>query len=300
MDLLKQIIPLLVTLSLALLVLASGLRSSRGQFLYVLLRPRLLVRALIAIDIVPLFAAITIIAFFPALSHTSKAAILLMAISPVPPLVPGKALKFGGRAEYVYGLQNAMALLAIATVPLLGALIARLYGSAALFPISVVARNVLLGLVLPLGIGLVLGRWIAPALSQRAAPWVSKLASLLLVIAFVPMIIGSWRQMMALVGDGTVMAIIAIVTTAILVGHFLGDRRVDRPTLAFSSAMRHPGIALALAGTNRADPAVSAGVLLFLLVGLVAMVPYQVAVRISARRAQASGSDHTAETDVGG
>lgn len=280
MELLKQLIPILITLSLGLLIVSCAMASSYGQFAYVLRRPALLIRAVIAIDVIPLAAALLVLSFAPGIPYAAKAAILLMAISPVPPLVPGKALKFGGRPDYVYGLQNAMPLLALVTVPLLGLVVDSFYGSAALFPLSVVATNVALGLVLPLLIGIALGRWIAPDFSRRAAPVVAKLGMALVVIAFVPVIIGSWGAMMTLIGDGTLVAMAVVIAVAIAGGHLIGgEQPEDRATLAFASATRHPGIALALAGANHADPTVSAGVLLFLLVGLVAMIPYQLAIK---------------------
>lgn len=276
MELLKHLIPLLVSLSLGLLVMASGMASSRGQLLYVLVRPKLLLRAIIAIDVVPVIAAIAIVWLFPGISLSARAAIILMAVSPVPPLVPGKAFKFGGEADYVYGLQNAMALLAIITVPLLGTLVAGLYQSDAYFPVGVVARNILTGVVVPLAIGLVIGRWLARDFAHRAAPILAQIANVLVLIAFIPVLAASWHQIAGLIGDGTVLAMALVVAIATLGGHLLGAAKGSQPTtLAFAAAMRHPGIALALATANHADKGISAGVLLFMLVGLVVLVPYQ-------------------------
>ena len=84
------VIPLLLTFSLALLVVAAGLASSRGDFTYVVSRPALLLKAFEAIMLIPVLTAMLVIAFLP-LSPAVKAAILLMAFSPVPPLMPGKA-----------------------------------------------------------------------------------------------------------------------------------------------------------------------------------------------------------------
>lgn len=296
MELLKHLIPLLLTVSLGMLVVASGMASSRGQLLYVLLRPRLLVRAIIAIDVLPVLAAIVIVAVFYDISLPARAAIVLMAISPVPPLMPGKAFKFGGEADYVYGLQNAMAVLAIVTVPLLGSLVAGLYESDAQFPIAVVAQNILIGVIVPLAIGLVVGRWLAPTFAQRAAPILAQIANVLVIIAFIPVLAASWHEIVALVGDGTVIAMAIVVAIAALGGHLLGATQGSRrSTLAFAAAMRHPGIALALAGANHADKGISAGVLLFMLVGIVVLVPYQLALGHYAPKPPAqAGTGHPA------
>lgn len=297
MELVKQLIPILVSLSLALLVVGAGMGSSRGEFAYVLRRPHLLIRAVIAVNIIPIIGAVAIIALFPSISLAAKAGIIFMAISPVPPLVPGKALKLGGRVEYVYGLQVAMALLAIVTVPLLGTLTAAYYHSSARFPMSVVATNIAIGLIVPLVLGVVL-RTLWPTFAKRAAAWVLAAANILLVIAVVPLLAGTWQQISQLIGDGTVLAMMAVVAIAILGGHVLGERSpTDRTTLVFAAATRHPGIALALVGANHLDKSISAAVLLFLLVGVLTLIPYQIAVRRSSRRSDL-GPDHAAEADV--
>ncbi|RJF91108.1 Na+-dependent transporter [Sphingomonas cavernae] len=279
MELIKQFVPILLTGSLALLVVSIGLGSKHGELLYVFQRPGLLARGILAVSIIPLVAAILIVTIFP-ISLPAKAGIILMAISPVPPLVPGKMLKFGGRSEYAYGLYAAMALLAIITVPLLGLLVSHYFDVKTQFPISVVARNVFVGLIVPVSIGLMLGRWLAPEFSHRVAPIVAKVALGLVLLAFVPILAGSWPSMVTLIGDGTLVAIIIVVVIAIAGGHFLGGETLhDKSTLAFAAAMRHPGIALALAGANHLDKRVSGAVLLVLIVGVVTLIPYQIMIR---------------------
>jgi predicted Na+-dependent transporter len=278
-ELLKQLIPMLLTVSLALLVVAVGLGSAKGDLLYVIRRPALLARGLIAVSLIPVLAAIAVIAVFP-VSHASKVAIMLMAISPVPPLVPGKMLKFGGRTEYAYGLYTAMALLAVFTVPVWGVLLNLYYGVHASFPSPIIASNIFLGVVLPLAIGLLLGRWLAPRFAERAAPIIAKVGMGLVVLAFIPIIIKVWPAVIGLIGDGTIVAVMLIVAIMLAGGHVLGGPAMgDRATLAFAAATRHPGIALALVGANHGDEKLTAAVVLFLLVGLVAMVPYQMLVK---------------------
>ncbi|MDX3885344.1 Na+-dependent transporter [Edaphosphingomonas haloaromaticamans] len=286
MELLKQLVPLLLTFSLALLVVAVGAASTRGDLLYVFRRPALLAKALLAVSVIPVLVAIAVIAVFP-VSHATRAGIMLMAISPVPPLVPGKMMKFGGRNDYAYGLYNAMAALSVITVPLWGIILTHLYAAHAIFPPAVVASNVFIGVVIPLVIGLLFGRWLAPERARRAAPVIVKIAMALVILAFVPIILGVWPELTGLVGDGTIVAMAVIAVLALLGGHLLGGPLLgDRATLAFAAAMRHPGIALALAGANHGDKSISAAVLLFILVGMIVMMPYQAWIK---RRLAAEG-----------
>src|SRR5687768_9053131 len=120
MEALQTIIPVLITLSLAGLVLAVGLNSSRHDLLYVLTRPGVLGRGVVAVVVAPVVAAVALVAFLP-IVPAAKAAIMLMAVSPAPPLAPGQELGVGGRKNYAYGLYVAMAIITIASVPLMAA-----------------------------------------------------------------------------------------------------------------------------------------------------------------------------------
>jgi BASS family bile acid:Na+ symporter len=66
------------------------------------------------------------------------------------------------------------------------------------------------------------------------------------------------------------------VVTAIAAGHFLGGPDPDeRTALAFATAMRHPGIAVAIAGLAvPEEPRVQAAILLYLLIAVVATSLY--------------------------
>jgi BASS family bile acid:Na+ symporter len=274
MELLKQILPLLLTVSLSLIMVAAGLASARGDFLYVLTRGRLLWRAILAICILPLAFAMALVAIFT-LDLSVRAGILLMALSPVPPLVMGKALKAGGAQQYVYGIQAAAAFMALVSVPLLGSLAARFYDVQAQFPVAVVARNIAIGVFLPLCIGLVLGRWVMPVRASRIAPVVSSIGNVLLLTAFVPIVVVAWPEIAKLIGNGAILVIALFVVLSTLGGHLLGDP-ASPSSLAFAAAMRHPGIALALVSANEGDRSISAAVLLVLLTGMMVLIPYQI------------------------
>ncbi len=279
MDSLKQIIPIVITLSLGLLVFSIGVRSTGGDFLFVLRRPGLLAKAVLAVCIIPVVAAVAMLAFVD-IGRPAAIAILLMAISPVPPLVPGKDLKLGGRTAYVFGLYAALALISVISVPLLGSLTAAFYGVSKSFPASIVALNVASVVVLPLLLGIVFGRKLAPDWAHRAVPWIERTAMVFLLIALVPILWSSSPQFPLLVGDGTIIVIIIVVGIALAAGHFLGgEAPEDRPALAVAAATRHPGIAIALAGANHENPQVTSAILLFLLVSIVAVIPYQIFVK---------------------
>jgi len=274
MEAIKQIIPILLTISLAGLVFTVGLKSVQGDLVYVLRRPTRLIKALIAVDVIPVVAAVLLTLFLP-LDPLVKAGIVLMAISPVPPLVPGQELGLGGRKEYAYGVYVAVAVLAMITVPITSEIVARAFGRTVSPALGQVAKSVVLGVVIPLAVGMAV-RLSAPAVAARLAPWVYRLSMFLVFAAFVPIILSIWPHMMRLIGNGTLLAMAAVTAIGLAGGHLLGgpDLR-DRSTLAIASSIRHPGIAMMLANANFTDKRVTAAVLLFLLVGLAVSIPYR-------------------------
>lgn len=275
MEALKALIPLLLTISLAGLVLTVGLNSGKGDLLYVLKRPLLLSRAILSVMILPPILAGLLVWLLP-VTPPVKAGIMLMAVAPVPPLVPGQELGVGGRKSFAYGVYVAMALLTIVSVPLVFDITARLFGRDDTVSIVAAAKTVLTGVIIPLAIGLAI-RALAPAFAARAAPWLYKISMLLVVLAFLPILIQIWPLMMSLIGDGTLLAMALVVAACLLVGHLLGGpERIDRSTLAIASSVRHPGIAMALAGANFGKPEVTAAVLLFMLVGLAVGTVYKI------------------------
>ena len=281
MEALRTLIPLLITVSLSGLVLAVGLNAGRGDLSYLIHRPAQLLKAVLAVIVIPPAAAGAIIAMMTPLEPVVKAGIMLMAISPVPPLVPGKELSVGGRKEYAYGLYAAMVLLTIVSVPAVLALATTMAGRNDFVSVASIARTVGLGVILPLAIGVVV-REIAPVFAARVWRLIYQISMVLVLLAFVPVLVQAWPALAALIGDGTVVAMAAVTVIAIIGGHLLGgpDPR-DRATLAIASSVRHPGIAMSIAGASFQDPRVSAAVLLFMLVGIVAAAPYTVWIKRS-------------------
>lgn len=282
MEAMKQIIPILLTLSLAGLVMTVGLKSVQGDLVYVLTRPTRLLKAIIAVDVIPIAAAILLTLFLP-LEPVVKAGIVLMAISPVPPLVPGQELGLGGRKEYAYGVYVAIAVLAVITVPIASEIAARTFGRSINPTTLQVAKSVVMGVVIPLAVGMTV-RVVAPAIAARVAPWLYRLSMFLVFAAFVPILLSIWPHMIRLVGNGTLAAMAAVTAVGLAGGHLLGgpDLR-DRSTLAIASSIRHPGIAMMLANANFGDKRVTAAVLLFLLVGVAVGIPYRQWIKRQAR-----------------
>lgn len=271
---LAALVGLAVRGSIVLIVVSLGLRATLGDTLSLFRRPGQLVRSLLAMNVVmPLVAAGLAAAFN--LGVPVEAMLIALAVSPVPPILPKKELKAGGRASYAVGLQVVAALLAIVFVPLAVELIGWAFGRETHMPATTVARVVLFTVLLPLAAGIVVRR-VAPALAERMAGPVSLGATVLLVLVGLLLLAHSWSAAAALIGNGRVLAIAAFVGIGLLAGHVLGGPDPeDRTVLALSTACRHPGVALAIATTNFPDEKLVTGaVLLYLLVSAALSIPY--------------------------
>jgi BASS family bile acid:Na+ symporter len=234
----------------------------------------MLLKAVVAVNVIVPIAAVLFVSLFP-LTPIARAGIVLMGASPVPPLVPGKEIKIGAEKSYAYGVYIALILLAVVIVPITVALLARLYGRPVSLPAPLVARNVVLTVLLPLAVGLAIRR-LAPGLARRLLPVVKALAMVLLIAAVAPLLAIVWPAFVRLIGNGTMIAMALTATVGLAAGHILGGPdRNNRAALAMTAATRHPGIALMIAKTNNADKAVAAAIVGMLLVGLIVGTLYQ-------------------------
>ena len=114
---LAQLTTLILQVSILLTVFAFGVRANVGDVLYVLRRPSLLIRSLVAMFVI---MPIVGVALGQVLELTRSVEIVLvaLAVSPVPPLLPGKEQRARGDASYGLGLMAIVGLLSILTVPL--------------------------------------------------------------------------------------------------------------------------------------------------------------------------------------
>jgi BASS family bile acid:Na+ symporter len=290
MDALKQIVPFLISGSLAGLVLAIGLDCTLSDLGYLLRRPAKLARAVLVISVLTPAAAVILISILP-LQPVTKAGVVLLSISPVPPFVPGRDRSVGGSREYVYGLFAAFALLAILIVPASVQVLNRIFGVDVFVRPLAIAKLVATSVLIPLVIGLVLRR-LAPSLAERAAPIIIKLSLAVLGLAAIPLLIKLYPVFGALVGDGTIIACVLFALAALAFGHFLGEVEPgNRAALAIAAGTRHPGIAILVANAYTSDKRVSAAALLCFLICFVVTMVYQFAAR---RRIAAAPAGPTA------
>jgi len=271
---LATLISIAIRASICLIVFGLALNASPQDALYLFRRPRQLLRSLLAMNVImPLFAAALAAAFD--LNPAVKIALIALAVSPVPPVLPKKQLKAGGQASYAVGLLVAAALLAIVFVPVAVELLGSAFGTPAHVSVAAIARLVFSTVLAPLAAGIVVRR-ATPRIAERLAQPISLLATVLLVASILPIVFTVWPAMVSLVGNGTIVAIVAFTLAGLAAGHLLGGSNPDdRAVLALATASRHPGVALAIASTNfPGQKLVPAALLLYLIVSALVSIPY--------------------------
>ena len=269
-----QLLGLAINLSMALMVFGVALGADAGAIRIALRSPGLIARSMVAMYVVmPLVAVLiaTTLNLTPAL----KVSLLLLALAPVPPVLPNKQIKAGGAEAYVLGLFAVAALLAIIAVPAGVAGFGRILGQDLDVPFGVTAKVVATSVLLPLVAGLVLAR-LAPRFANRASGPIGVAATVLLLLAFLPVLVVARHMIFAQVGQFTVLGIVVFTVIGLLTGHLLGGPvPANRTSLALATATRHPGVTLAILHVlNPDDKSVAPVVLLYLLVAALVSAPY--------------------------
>ena len=179
-----QLIPIAVQVSMVLIIFCIGLHATMRHVTYLLRTPGLLFRSVMSMNLImPVFAVALAMMFD--LNHVLEVALIALALSPVPPLLPNKELKAGGAPSYAIGVVVATALLSIVFVPVAAELLGRFFERPVHVSLGTVAKIVLTSVLAPLLAG-VCFRLLAPIVADKIARPLSIFGTVLLVVASCP------------------------------------------------------------------------------------------------------------------
>jgi BASS family bile acid:Na+ symporter len=271
----KALVPLFIQISLTLIVGSVGLRCAWRDLRSALDRPGVLLRGIVAVNVVVPLAAILAVLVLP-IDQPVKQGIVIMAVSPLAPLIPGRLLKAGAHASVAVGLYFWLLLIAVIVVPASVALLAAVTAVEVFLPAGEIAWLVFASVLAPL-----LGGMAIAALLPRQAPMLARIAgaigNLMLLLFVAALLYLAGGQMLALAGGGTLLACVAAVAAGLAGGHLLGGPEpLRRMALGIAASTRHPGIAVMIARSALDDRRVVLAVLLFLFVSLILSTLYQV------------------------
>jgi len=233
-------------ISMVLSVLALGLNATFSESTYLFRRPGELIRAVFSIYVVmPLLALGLVLTFH--LHPAVKIALVVLSVTPVPPVFPRNAVKAGGRDNYSVGLLVATAVLAIVVIPIAMMYFERIGGVRLETPVHATAALVLATVLMPLVVGIAI-RDGSPYFAKQIAEPVSKWATALLILSAPPVLIGSMSTIPSLFGDGTLVSLAVFAVAGYLIGDFFGRPEFDsRRVLGLATSSRHPALAAAIA-----------------------------------------------------
>jgi BASS family bile acid:Na+ symporter len=223
--------------------------------------------------LMPLFAVSLVLIFD--LTPVVRFILVALSVSQVLPVAPIRMLKAGVTSASAIGVLVASSVLAIVLVPLAMVILGQVFNVPLQMPALSVAVLVFTSVLLPVGLGIAVHSF-APALAKRLARPVLLISFIVCVTCVAVILFAAAPAMWSLVGNGTVAAIAVFVIAGLAIGHFFGGPEPeDRPALAFSTALRHPGTVMAIAQVNfPGQNIVVAAVLLYVLVNIAVSIPY--------------------------
>lgn len=251
--------------SLVMTMLCAGMGGIYGDRTYLSCRRGLLVRSLISVLVLqPAFAVWLCYAFM--LPTGAKAALLGLAIAPMPPILTSGLMRVRGSRSFEVALAFAVAVAAIATVP--ASLWAFWWFLDVPPRISLIMVGELVGLniVLPVAVGFA-GRRMSAETTARAVTLLTIGAAGILGLVLVALMLRSWPLIPSLARTGAFPAIALMAVAGLGIGHLSGGpARKNRRVLAMATATRHPALAIALGSMASPNDERLAGVVIALTV----------------------------------
>jgi BASS family bile acid:Na+ symporter len=270
---LKQLILLVLQVSILATVFGFGLKATMDDLFYVARRPALLARSMLAVFVIMPLVVVTLVQLFN-FRLPLEIALVALALSPVPPILPLKEMKSGGQVSFALGLLTILSLVSMVAIPawmkILEYVFHRPMASEAVTVAAVLVKSVFLPLAAGAGL-----RAVAPALAERLEKPVTRVARIMLPLAVVVLLISATGVMWALVGNGTLLALAIFTLTGLGIGHVLGGPNpAHSVVLGLATACRHPAIAIAIAAASYPEERFGGVILLYLLVSGLIGAPY--------------------------
>ena len=231
--------------------------------------PSLLIRGLVnVLLIVPILGIATTRALN--LNLLEQVGVVLILIAPGAPLALRRALSTGVDVGFATTLQIVVTILAVPVLPLWVIVANAILGTHGVADASLVAKQVALAQLLPLGLGVVV-KWVAPVKGLWLGMVLGRSGAILLIAAIVSIVVD-----VLIATHFWPIAMATITTTAALsVGYLIGGPTTQaRQAIAIAGAMRNVGLALLIATINDLPPVVDAIIIIYALVTILIVTAY--------------------------
>ena len=270
---LKQIVILALQVSILCTVFLFGLKATVADLLYLMHRPRLLARSLLAVFVLMPLVVVAIDLLFD-FRPPVEIVLVALAISPLPPLLPRKETGAGGNTSYGLGLMAALAIVSIVAVPLSLKILQGVFDRELAMSALTIAGLVVKTTLAPLFAGVAVRR-LMPSVAAKIERPLIRISTVLLAAGVLVLVAGSLSAIWQAVGEGTMLAMAIVTVAGLAIGHLLGGPDPDHSVvLALATCCRHPAIALTIAATNYPEQRFGGIILLYLVVNALVAIPY--------------------------
>ena len=271
-----QIFKITVSVVIPLASLATGLRAATVEPLWLLKRPSLLLRSLLAILVlVPVGTFLFLEVIHAARLVESGLLVIILAVGIGPPMALKRTHAAEANVAYEVELNVVLLALAIAFIPAAVALLGAYFRIDLHLEPSRVAALVLTRALIPLLVGVLIAR-LLPKVGAPLARIATPLLQIVLLALVAVALAATWRGLFSL-GARAWATCAAVALGALLIGHLCGGPDPDhRRVLASYSMLRFPGLALLIASVAPAGKRVVPVVLAYVLLGTVFLALYDV------------------------
>jgi BASS family bile acid:Na+ symporter len=257
--------------TVAAVAFAAGVSAAPAELGALWKRPRLLLKALLAVLVlVPVIAVLLVKAVQPPNAVAGGLLIAALSIGPVAALK--RSRQTDPARDVALGLNIVLLLLSVVYVPFAVWLVGLVFERELHLSPGAVANTILPLQLVPLFVGLAVGR-LAPRFVARLVKPLTRITNLALGIVAVAVVVVLFDQLVGL-GARAWILIATFAAMAMLVGHALGGPEPGtRTVVATFSALRFPGLGLVIAQLAADSRAVLPVMLGYVLcsVGLVAI-----------------------------
>ncbi|ORC00167.1 membrane transporter protein [Mycobacterium persicum] len=239
-------------ISLFVVILGYGLTAQFADVGYLAQRPGVLARSLLAVLVIAPGVAVLLVQLMD-LRPEVAIALVTLAISPLPPLLPRRGEKAGGHVQFGLGLVIVLAVLAVPVLAVAATLLGNVFGHQYVISPWSIGKLMLVSVLAPLVVGMTIGA-VWPAAAKRIAGPIESAQRWVLPVAMIVLLVAVAPRMWKLMSGSTLIALVVFVVATLLVGHVLGgpDRQFSA-VVAFASSCRHPATALTIASANFPD-----------------------------------------------
>ena len=260
----------LLKVSVSVLIFGVGLGSKAVDILWLLRRPALLLRSLLAMYVLVPLTALALVKL-TTLAPGVELGLLVLAVSAGAPLLPRKLLGVGDSA-YVFSLVVVTSVIAIVVVPLWLELLGAQFNAPPHLSPADVAFVLATTFFLPLVAGMIV-RLALPGIAKWLVARVVNLAGVALVVGAIGLLAAQWEIVLTVRWTG-VLALVVLIGLALAIGHVLGGPTPDdRTALAIACATRHIGVAVMVA-TSLPGPRVAVILAVYIAASAAVSLPY--------------------------